>query len=175
MHPLAARGRPKVPFTMARHKSNHSPDPVIENRKARHDYHIGETLECGLKLHGTEVKSVRAGLMSIGEGWVRGETEPPSLTLMAVHIGEYPPAGPRQHTPARSRTLLAHRREIRKITGEAQAKGATIVPLKVYFVRGVAKVLIGVGHGKNQADKRQDLAKKTHQREIDRATSRRRA
>lgn len=155
-------------------KSSHHHDPVIENRKAHHDYHIGETLECGMKLLGTEVKSLRAGQMSIGEGWVRGESEPPSLTLMATHIGDYPPAGPGQHMPKRPRVLIAHKREIRKITAEAHAKGGTIVPLRVYFVRGVAKVLVGVGVGKNRVDKRQDLAKKTHQREIDRATSKRR-
>jgi SsrA-binding protein len=158
----------------SKRKGEHREDPVIENRKARHDYHIGETLECGIKLLGTEVKSVRIGQMSLGEGWVRGELEPPTLTLMQAHIGEYPPAGRKQHPSTRQRVLLAKRREIRKITEEANAKGGTIVPLKVYFVRGVAKVLVGVGVGKNRADKRQDLAKKTHQREIDRATSRRR-
>jgi SsrA-binding protein len=155
-------------------KSTHRDEPVIENRKARHDYHIGETLECGLVLLGTEVKSVRDGQMSIGEGWVRGETEPPSLTLIAAHIGEYSPAGIKQHHPTRARTLLAHKREIRKIVEETQSKSGTLVPLKVYFVRGVAKVLIGVGVGKNKADKREDLAKRSHQREIDRATSKRR-
>ncbi len=112
--------------------------------------------------------------MSLGEGWVRGELEPPSLTLMQVHIGEYLPAGRAQHPSTRQRVLLAKRREIRKITEEANAKGGTIVPLKVYFVRGVAKLLVGVGVGKNKVDKRQDLAKRTHQREMDRATSRRR-
>ncbi|MBL9120154.1 MAG: SsrA-binding protein SmpB [Phycisphaerae bacterium] len=159
---------------MAKKKGERRDDPVIENRKARHDYHIGETLECGIKLLGTEVKSVRDGQMSLGEGWVRGELEPPSLTLMQVHIGEYLPAGRAQHPSTRQRVLLAKRREIRKITEEANAKGGTIVPLKVYFVRGVAKLLVGVGVGKNKVDKRQDLAKRTHQREIDRATSRRR-
>jgi SsrA-binding protein len=150
------------------------PDPVIENRKARHDYHIHSTVECGLRLVGTEVKSVRHGQISLGEGWVRSEEEPQALTLMQVHIAEYPPAGPRQHLPVRPRRLLAHAREIKKLAAEAQAKGGTIVPLKVYFVRGVAKVLVGVATGKNKSDKRQDLAKKQHQRDIDRAMSKRR-
>jgi SsrA-binding protein len=160
---------------MARKNGERRDDPVIENRKARHDFHIGETLECGIKLVGSEVKSVRAGQMSLGEGWVRGELAPLSLTLMQAHIGDYNPAGHRQHPSTRQRTLLAKRREIRKITEEAQAKGGTIVPLKVYFVRGVAKLLIGVGVSKNQSDKRQDLAKKSHQRDIDRAMSKRRS
>lgn len=159
---------------MAKKKSHQHEDPVIENRKARHDFAIGETLECGIKLLGSEVKSVRAGQMSLGEGWVRGELEPLSLTLMQVHIGEYQAAGHRQHPSTRQRTLLAKRREIRKIATEAQAKGGTIVPLKVYFVRGVAKLLVGVGVSKTHVDKRQDLARRDHQREIDRATSRRR-
>ncbi|MDZ4753765.1 MAG: SsrA-binding protein SmpB [Phycisphaerae bacterium] len=149
-------------------------DPVIENRKARHNYAIGETLECGIELLGTEVKSVRAGLVSLNEAWVRGELTPLSLTLMQVHIGEYGPAGPRQHPATRQRTLLAHRREIRKLTEETKAKSGTIVPLKMYFVRGKAKVLIGVGVSKSNVDKRQDMAKKEHQRDMDRAVSRRR-
>jgi SsrA-binding protein len=157
-----------------RTKRSEANDPVIENRKARHDYHIGETLECGIKLLGTEVKSVRAGQMSLGEGWVRGEIDPPSLTLMQAHIGEYQPAGRKQHASTRQRVLLAKRREIRKIAAEAKAKSGTIVPLKVYFVRGVAKLLVGIGVSKNAVDKRQDLAKRSHQREIDRATSKRR-
>jgi SsrA-binding protein len=120
------------------------------------------------------VKSVRQGQVSLGEGWVRSDALPQALTLMQVHIGEYPPAGPRQHLPVRPRRLLAHVREIKKLTGEAQALGGTIIPLKVYFVRGVAKVLVGVATGKNKTDKRQDLAKKQHQRDIDRAMSKRR-
>lgn len=149
-------------------------DPTIENRKARHDYHIGQTLECGIKLTGSEVKAVRSGQVSLGEGWVRAESEPPALTLMQVHIAEWPPAGPRQHAPVRPRRLLAHLKEIRSISDAVKAKSATLVPLKIYFVRGTAKVLVGVGVGKNRTDKRQDLAKRDHQRDIDRATSRRR-
>ncbi|MDZ4829061.1 MAG: SsrA-binding protein SmpB [Phycisphaerae bacterium] len=150
------------------------PDPVMENRKARHDYHIGTTLECGLRLQGSEVKSFRRGQVSLNEGWVRSDTEPLGLTLMQVHVAEYGPAGARQHTAVRPRRLLAHTREIRKLSEEAKAKSGTIVPLKIYFVRGVAKVLVGVGIGKNKSDKRQDMAKKTHQRDMDRAMSKRR-
>lgn len=149
-------------------------DPVIENRKARHDYAISTTLECGMKLLGTEVKSVRGGQASLGEGWVRADASPATLTLMQVHIAEFPPAGARQHAPVRPRRLLAKTREIERLAAEAKAKGGTIVPLKIYFARGVAKVLVGVGVNKHQRDKRQDLAKRAHQRDIDRATSRRR-
>lgn len=149
-------------------------EPLIENRKARHDYFIGETLECGVKLEGSEVKAVRAGQISLGEGWVRVDATPIALVLMQVHIGDWPAAGLRQHAPVRPRRLLAHAREIRKLSEEAKAKSGTIVPLKAYFVRGRVKILVGIGVGKNRSDKRQDLAKRTHQREIDRATSRRR-
>lgn len=161
---------------MAKSKKSDPADvePVIENRKSRFDYHIGETLECGIELRGTEVKSLRSGQASIAEGWVRGEGDPPQLTLHQVHIAEYPPAGPRlQHDPVRPRRLLAHTREIRRLLEETKAKGGTIVPLKIYWVRGRAKILIGVGVGKAKADKRQDIAKREHQREIDRAMRKR--
>ena len=150
-------------------------EPVIENRKARHAYAIGDTLECGLKLTGTEIKSIRDAQVSLAEGWVRVEEQPPGLTLHGVHIAEYPPAGShRQHDPIRTRTLLAHKREIRKLADQVRGKGATIVPLKIYFLRGKAKLLVGIGTGKRKADKRQDLAKRDAQRDMDRAMSRRR-
>jgi SsrA-binding protein len=145
-------------------------EPVIENRRARHDYHVEETLECGLKLTGTEVKSVRAGQISLQEGHVAAVEEPTSLTLLNVHIGEYSPAGSaRQHPPIRPRALLAHTREIRKLAVSSRAKGMTLIPLKVYFVRGRAKLLIGLAKGKKQFDKREDVAKREAQREMDRA------
>ena len=150
-------------------------EPVIENRKARHAYSIGETLECGIRLRGTEIKSVRDSQVSLAEGWVRAEDDPPSLTLHGVHIAEYPPAGEhRQHAPIRVRQLLAHKREIVKFARQISSKGATLVPLKIYFVRGRAKLLIGVGLGKRKGDKRGDIAKRDAQRAIDQALSRRR-
>lgn len=156
-------------------KSN---EPVIENRKARHDYFIEDTLECGIELLGSEIKSVRLGQVSLAEGFVRTDLGPrqrPTLILHAVHIGEYPPAGAqRQHAPQRERTLLAHRREIRRLAAQTAAKGVTLVPLKIYFVRGRAKVLIGVARGKQKADKRQSIAEREHRRDMDRAMSRKR-
>lgn len=161
---------------MASRKPEKRPnEPVIENRKARHDYVIGDTLECGMRLTGTEIKSVRDAQVSLAEGWVKVTAQPPALTLHGVHIAEYPPAGAhRQHEPVRVRTLLAHKREIRKLADQTGGKGATLVPLKIFFVRGKAKLLIGLGTGKRKADKRQDLAKRDAQRDIDRALSRRR-
>ncbi|MEY3026280.1 MAG: SsrA-binding protein [Planctomycetota bacterium] len=150
-------------------------EPVIENRKARFDYAILDTLECGIELVGTEVKSLRLGQASIAEGWVLAKVDPPELTLLNATVAEYPPAGAhRQHVPNRQRRLLAHRREIVKFATEAKAKGATLVPLKIYWVNGRAKLLIGIGLGKKQHDKRQDIAKKQDRRDIDRAMSRRR-
>ncbi|MEC9157419.1 MAG: SsrA-binding protein SmpB [Planctomycetota bacterium] len=159
----------------ARKRTQSSVEPVIENRKARHDYSIGETLECGIQLRGTEIKSMRDAQVSLAEGWIRAEEDPPSLTLHGVHIAEYPPAGMhRQHDPIRTRRLLAHKREIVKFTRLVGSKGATLVPLKIYFVRGRAKLLVGVGVGKRKGDKRADIAKRDAQRAIDQALSRRR-
>ncbi|MFZ4750067.1 MAG: SsrA-binding protein SmpB [Phycisphaerales bacterium] len=150
-------------------------EPVIENRKARFDYAITDTLECGLKLVGTEVKSLRKGQASLAEGWVLPSIEPPELTLLNATIAEYPPAGAhRQHEPTRQRRLLAHRKEILKFATEAKAKGATLVPLKIYWVNGRAKLLIGIGLGKKQHDKRESIAKREDRRDMDRALSRRR-
>tara|TARA_B100000405_G_scaffold254666_1_gene188856 strand:+ start:140 stop:619 length:480 start_codon:yes stop_codon:yes gene_type:complete len=159
---------------MAKQKKNASNEPVIENRRARHDYAITDTLECGLKLTGTEIKSIRAGQVSLGEGYVRAEETPLSLRVHGMHIAEYPPAGShRQHDPIRPRVLLAHKREIRKLAVATRAKGMSLVPLKLYFVNGRAKLLIGLGQGKKQRDKRQDLHARDAKREIERALKRR--
>ena len=102
-----------------RHRSNES---TIENRRARRDYFIEDTLECGIRLTGTEIKSVRIGQVSLAEGYVRATETPPRLTLHGAHIAEYPPAGEhRQHQPVRVRALLAHRREIRKLAARTRA------------------------------------------------------
>lgn len=159
---------------MAKNKPKND-EPTIENRKARHLYAVGETLEVGIALRGTEVKSVRAGQVSLGEGFVRATADPVRLTLHGVHIGEYPPAGSslRQHAAERARILLAHRREILKFAAASESKGTTIVPLKMYFKNGRAKVLIGLGTGKRTYDKRQDIKKREADRDISRAMSKR--
>jgi SsrA-binding protein len=155
-------------------KTDKSADRVIENRRARFDYTIGETLECGMKLFGGEVKSVRAGLVSVGEGYVRAEDTPPSLWLHGVNIAEYGPARTSLPTsPTRTRRLLAHKREIAKLWKAQQIKGNTLVPLKIYFKNGFAKCLIGVGSGRKKADKRQAIAERESRRDIDRAMSKR--
>jgi len=149
-------------------------EPVIKNRKARHDYVISETLECGVRLLGTEVKAIRMGRCSLQEGYVRASENPLELHLHSVHIGEYPPAGPEQHEPVRVRRLLAHKREIAKLAQETRQKGVTIVPLKMYFKDGKIKLEIGIARGKRKADKRRAMDEKQARKEIDRALSKRR-
>lgn len=159
-------------------KKGESPERTIENRKARFDYHILESLEAGIVLRGSEVKSVRDGKVSLGEGWVKPEGTPPRLLLYGVNIGEYGPAGALgsagQHRPTRARILLAHKREIAKLARQTDEKGLTIVPLKMYFKNGFAKVLIGLAKGKSRQDKRQAISKRESDRDIARAMSRRR-
>lgn len=147
--------------------------PVIENRRARHDYHIGDTLEVGIVLLGSEVKAVRDANVSIAEGYVTATAEPAGLALHSVNIGTYGPAGPAAHPPVRVRQLLAHKREILKLARQVEQKGATIVPLKMYFKDGFAKVLIGVAFGKSSHDKRHSIAEREAKRDIDRAMSKR--
>ncbi len=146
---------------------------TIENRKARHKFSIVETLECGIVLVGTEVKSIRDGRVSLGEGYVRVESDPVGLYLHSVNISEYPPAGQMQHAPTRVRRLLAHKREILRLAREVDQKGVTLVPLKLYFKDGRAKLMIGLAVGKTKSDKRDALAEKESKREIDRAMSKR--
>ena len=142
-------------------------EPEVHNRKARHLYHVLDTLECGVKLYGSEVKSVRAGRISIAEGYVVARESPLRLELHGVHIDEYAPAtGARQHKPTQTRSLLAHKREIVKLARKAAEKGVTIVPLKVYFKEGRVKVLVGVARGKREYDKRQDIKKRETDRDL---------
>jgi SsrA-binding protein len=160
-------------------KKDKNDSPEIQNRRARHEYHIDQTLEVGIKLVGTEVRSVRAGKCSLGEGYIRAEMDPvPKLLLYSVHIEEYAPAGPvragRQHKVARARVLLAHAREIRKLHEAQQVKGVTIIPLKAFFnERGLLKLVIGVGRGKQAHDKRDAIKKRETDRDIRREMSKR--
>jgi SsrA-binding protein len=158
---------------MAKGKANKPGETEVVNRRARHDYIVEDTLEVGVRLVGTEVKAVRAGRVSLGEAYVRATEAPLELTLLGAHIGEYAPGGARQHPALRQRTLLAHKREIRKLARASDAKGYTIVPLKLYFKHGFAKLLIGLARGKGKADRREDMKKRDAQRDIDRAMSRR--
>lgn len=144
----------------------------IVNKKARHDYHILATLEAGIVLTGSEVKSLRAGQAQLTDSFVR--IDDGQLTLVGAQIDRYPPATDRNHDPQRKRRLLLHRREIHKLQAQLAAKGTTLIPLTIYFNdRGLAKVELGVAVGKKTFDKREDLKKRDHQREIDRAMRRR--
>lgn len=154
---------------MAKSKKNaaHDHEPQVRNRRARYDFEITDTLECGIKLTGTEIKSVRLGQISLQEGYIRAELEPPTLTLHGVHISEYANASSAaQHEPARPRRLLAHKREIRKLAREASAKGMAIVPLEVTWRNGHAKLVIGLGKGKRRFDKRQSMRAKDDRKQI---------
>ncbi len=155
-------------------KKHKDEEKTIENRKARFDYTIGDTLECGIVLGGGEVKSVRTGQVSLGEGYVRAQMDPPAFYLHGVNIAEYGPARTSVPTsPTRTRKLLAHKREIARLFKLQEIKGNTLVPLKIYFKNGYAKCLIGVGTGKTKGDKRQTIKERESDRDIARATSRR--
>jgi len=158
---------------MGKKKQHKTSSPTIENRRARHDYHITETLEVGVQLLGSEVKSIRDGRASLAEGYVRADDRRLELWLVGVNISEYPPAGPIQHEPTRPRRLLAHKREILKLVREVSVKGVSIVPLRMYFKGGRVKVLIGLGTGRKKHDKRDLIDEKETRRELRRAVSRR--
>jgi SsrA-binding protein len=145
----------------------HQERVVAENRKARHDYEILETLECGIALVGSEVKSLRAGRMSLDEAY--GRVEGNEVWLLGCDIPEYEKANQLNHKPKRQRKLLLHRREIQKFAGMAFEKGLTLVPLKMYFKNGRVKVLMGIGRGRKTHDKRQKLKADTARREIESA------
>ncbi len=165
---MARRIKPK------KKKKGQDDSPVIENRRARYDYTITDTLETGIVLVGTEVKSIRDGQASLAEGFVRVDEDGSAMWLYQVMIPEYPPAGSWQHIPARKRKLLAHKKEMSKLLKESTQKGVTIVPLKMYFKNGWLKVQIGLAKGKGFADKRQDMAKRDAERDMRRAMARNR-
>ncbi|GAA0489062.1 SsrA-binding protein [Paractinoplanes deccanensis] len=144
---------------------------VASNRKARHDYSILDTYEAGLALTGTEVKSLRAGRASLVDAF--GSDDNGELFLHGMHIPEYTQGTWTNHEPRRTRKLLLHRDEIAKIRGKLRDEGITLVPLQVYFNNGYAKVEIGLAKGKKSYDKRQDLAARDAQKEINRAIGRR--
>jgi SsrA-binding protein len=137
---------------------------ICTNRKAKREYDLLEQLECGIELCGSEVKSIRAGNVSIGEAY--GRVEDGQLWLMNVDIGEYAQANVMNHDPRRMRRLLLHRREIRKFAEASAEKGLTLVPLSMYFTRGLVKVKMAIGRGRREYDKRQKLRKEHDRREM---------
>jgi SsrA-binding protein len=157
---------------MATKKNNKT--PRILNRKARHNYEILESLEVGIMLKGCEVKSARDGQVSLAEGFARIDAKTAEIFLHNVHIAPYVHAGETGLDPDRQRKLLAHKREINKLITLTSSKGATLVPLTFYFKNGRAKIELGVGVGKKQFDKRQDLRKREAKRDMQRAMTRKR-
>ncbi len=140
---------------------------VATNRKARFEYFILETYEAGLSLQGTEIKSIRAGQVSIAEAYVQIKNGREAW-LVNCHVSPYEPASRFNHNPLRERRLLLNKKEIRELWDQVRMKGLTIVPLRIYFVRGYAKIEIGVARGKKNYDKRQDIAKRDFERETSR-------
>jgi SsrA-binding protein len=153
---------------MAKGKDNVS--PRINNRRALHEFFIDAKLECGIALVGSEVKSLRAGKAQLQDAFAKilnGE-----LFLMGAHIDPYEKAAiAYNHEPRRDRKLLVHKRELKKLAGEADQRGVTLIPLAIYFKGGRAKVEIGVARGKQQFDKRATIKKKEMDREVRRAMS----
>ena len=140
--------------------------PVVENRKARFEYHIKDTFEAGIVLLGTEVKSLRQGKANIRDAYAtikEGE-----VWLMNFHISPYEQGNQFNHEPLRPKKLLLHRQEIRRLTGLQKEKGMTLVPLKIYFKRNLAKVDLAVAVGKKIHDKREDVAARDAKRNIER-------
>lgn len=137
------------------------------NKKARHDYAIEETIEAGIVLKGTEIKSIRKGKVQLRDSFILIRNDEAWISNM--HISPYEQGNIHNHDPVRVRKLLLHRKQIRSLVGEIKQQGYSIIPLKMYIKDGFAKVLIGVGKGKKLYDKRQDLKEKEHKRDMQRA------
>ena len=145
---------------------------VASNRKARHDYAILETFEAGIQLTGDEVKSLRGGRASLAEAFAR--VRDGEVWLEGMHIPPYEPGDKRSHLPVRPRRLLLHRREISKLFDAVQQDRLALVPLRVYFTHGLAKVELALARGRRAHEKRQAIAKREHEREMRRELGRRR-
>jgi SsrA-binding protein len=142
--------------------------PIVNNRKARHEYHILETVEAGIALMGTEVKSLREGRANITDTYAVYEHD--EIVLRGLHISPYSHTSQTNLDPRRERKLLLHKREIRRLIGKIKEKGLTLVPLKLYFNdRGVAKVLLALAKGKRSYDKRRSIADRDANRDMRRA------
>ncbi len=144
---------------------------IVTNPKARRDYHVLETFEAGLVLHGTEVKSIRAGKVQISDAFARVEKD--EVWLYNAHIDEFTHGNQFNHVPKAPRKLLLHKAEIRKLFGLAAVKGNALFPLSMFWKNGKVKVSLGVGKGKQEFDKREDIKKRDSDRELKRATMQR--
>ena len=139
--------------------------PVAQNRRARHDFFVEESVECGIALHGTEVKSMRQGKVNLKESYAQIRDN--EVLVQSMHISPYEQGNIFNKDPLRPRKLLMHKYEINKLMGKIKEKGMTLVPLKVYFKGSLVKVEIGLARGKKLYDKRQDIAKKDQRREAE--------
>lgn len=148
------------------------PDKTVAvNRRAQHEYALEETLEAGIVLTGTEIKSIRAGRVNLAEAYARIERG--EAWLIGAHIAPYEQGNRNNHEPTRTRKLLLHRDQIAELIGRTQAKGFTLVPLKLYIRNGMAKLELGVGRGKKAYDKRRAIAERDSRRELERSTKER--
>lgn len=145
---------------------------LVSNRKALRDYSVTDRLEAGIALHGTEVKSLRAGEASLAGSYARFESD--QLWLHSFNIPPYDHGNRFNHDPIRPRRLLLHRRELRRLKGQVEQKGLALIPLNVYLKKGLVKIDLGVCKGKTGADKRETLRRKTADREAERAIAARR-
>jgi len=145
---------------------------ITLNRKAYHDYHIQESFEAGIVLRGSEIKSIRAGKVNLSDAYARPENG--ELWLYNSHIASYDAASYNTHEPVRPRKLLLHRKEINILASKVMQKSLTLVPLKLYIKHGVAKVELGVAKGKKVYDKREAIARRDAEREMERALKHRR-
>ena len=143
---------------------------VATNRKAYHNYHIGDSVEAGIALTGTEIKSIRSGRVSLGDAYVRPEAG--ELWLLNAHIARYEAGSYLSHEPMRPRKLLLHRKQIDSLTSQVVEKGLTLVPLKMYIKDSIAKIEVAPAKGKKLYDKRESITRREIEREIGRATKR---
>jgi len=145
---------------------------VATNRKAYHNYHVQDSIEAGIALTGTEIKSIRAGRVSLRDAYVRPEAG--ELWLLNAHIARYEPGSYLSHEPTRRRKLLLHRKQIDNLTSQIQEKGITLVPLKLYIKDSIAKVEVALAKGKKLYDKRESITRRETEREIGRIMKRKR-
>jgi len=143
---------------------------VATNRKAYHNYHIGDSVEAGIALSGTEIKSIRTGRVSLGDAYVRPEGG--ELWLLNAHIARYEASSYLSHEPTRPRKLLLHRKQIDNLTSKVLEKGLALVPLKLYIKDSIAKVEVALAKGKKLYDKRESIARRETEREMERAVKR---
>jgi len=139
---------------------------ICQNRKAFHDYFIEESVQAGISLVGSEVKSLREGKVNLGDSY--GDIKTGEVFLVDAHISPYPQANRLNHNPLRTRKLLLHKKEIKRLIGKVEQRGYTLIPLKLYFVDGRVKVDLALAKGKKLFDKRETLKKKTMEREMER-------